>query len=180
MRPSRSTLIHIPAALLLMLPAALAHPLPAQNPPATRPKCDSAQYRQFDFWVGDWEVTTQGQRAGTNLITREEDGCLIHEHWVGAKGGSGQSLNFYNREDGGWHQVWVSNSGGVLNLTGGYADGTLTFRGESKQADGTRLLHRLSFHANSDRSVRQFWEVSSDGGATWTSSFDGLYRKRKG
>ncbi len=67
-----------------------------------------------------------------------------------------------------------------LNLTGSYADGTLTFRGERTQPDGTRLLHRLSLHANPDRTVRQFWEVSSDGGGTWTSSFDGLYRKRKG
>jgi hypothetical protein len=171
--------LFMPAAAALLL--ALETPsLAAQSPPAVRPKCDAPEYRQFDFWVGDWDVTAGGQRAGTNLVTREERGCLIHEHWTGAKGGTGQSLNFYNREDRGWHQVWVSNSGEVLNLTGGYADGTLTLRGENKQADGTRLLHRLSFHFNPDQSVRQFWEVSSDGGATWTSSFDGLYRKRKG
>jgi hypothetical protein len=175
MRTPGSAGIPIAAALLLALQAPL-HSLAAQ---AARPTCDSAEYRQFDFWVGDWEVTTAGKPAGTNLVTREEDGCLIHEHWTGAKGGTGQSLNFYNRDDARWHQVWVSNSGGVLNLAGSYTDGTLTFRGESKQADGTRLMHRLSFHLNPDRTVRQFWEISSDGGTTWVSSFDGLYRKRK-
>jgi hypothetical protein len=180
MRTPRSALIPITAALLQTLQTFLIHPLSAQSPPAARPKCDSAEYRQFDFWVGDWVVTMAGKRAGTNLVTLEEGGCLIPEHWVGAKGGTGQSLNFYNREDSRWHQVWVSNSGEVLNLTGSYADGNLTFRGESKPADGTRLLHRLSFHPKADSTVRQFWEVSSDGGATWTSSFDGLYRKRKG
>src|SRR6266536_968019 len=123
MRTSRSAFIPITTALLLTLDATLAHPRQAQNPPAAQPKCDSAEYRQFDFWLGDWDVTTQGQRAGANLVTLEEGGCLIHEHWAGAKGGTGQSLNFYNREDGRWHQVWVSNSGEVLNLTGGYADG---------------------------------------------------------
>jgi hypothetical protein len=180
MRTPSSVFPLITAALLSTLQTVPPCLLSAQSPPAARPKCDVPEYRQFDFWVGDWDVTAGDQRAGTNLVTVEEGGCLIHEHWAGAKGGTGQSLNFYNREDGRWHQVWVSNSGEVLNLTGGYADGTLTFRGESKQADGTRLQHRLSFHANPDRSVRQFWEVSSDGGATWTSSFDGLYRKRKG
>jgi hypothetical protein len=180
MRTPGSVVMPAAVALLLALQVLSLRPLPAQSPPAARPKCAAPEYRQFEFWVGDWEVTAGGQRAGTNLVTLEEGGCLIHEHWSGAKGGTGQSLNFYNREDGRWHQVWVSNSGEVLDLTGGYADGTLTFRGESKQADGTRLLHRLSFHSNPDRSVRQFWEVSSDGGATWTSSFDGLYRKRKG
>ena len=180
MRTPSSGFLLITAALLSTLQAVPPRPLSAQSPPAARPTCDVPEYRQFDFWVGDWVVTAGGQRAGTNLVTVEEGGCLIHEHWAGAKGGTGQSLNFYNREDGRWHQVWVSNSGEVLNLTGGYADGTLTLRGESKRTDGTNLQHRLSFHANPNRSVRQFWEVSSDGGATWTSSFDGLYRKRKG
>jgi hypothetical protein len=177
MQTSRSGGIPLAATLLLMLQAFSLHPVSAQ---AARPTCDSAVYRQFDFWVGDWEVTTAGKPAGTNLVTREENGCVIHEHWTGSNGGTGQSLNFYDRGDGQWHQVWVSNSGGVLNLAGSFADGTLTFRGETKQADGTRLTHRLSFHLNSDRTVRQFWEVSSDGGTTWATSFDGVYRKRKG
>src|SRR5205085_11883872 len=88
----------VPAAtaLLAALQILSLHPLPAQSPPA-RPKCDAPEYRQFDFWVGDWDVTAGGQRAGTNLVTLEEGGCLIHEHWAGAKGGTGQRLNFYDR-----------------------------------------------------------------------------------
>ena len=179
MRTLRSAGMPLAAVLLLSAQAALVEPASAQGQPAARPKCDSAEYRQFDFWVGDWDVTTGGKPAGTNLVTLEEGGCVIHEHWVGAKGGTGQRFNFYDRGDGNWHQMWVSNSGDMLYLAGSYTDGTLTFRGERKQADGTRLMHRLSFHPNPDRSVRQFWEISSDGGATWTSAFDGLYRKRK-
>ena len=180
MRTPSSVFSLITAALLPTLQAVPLRPLSAQSPPAARPKCDAPEYRQFDFWVGDWDLTAGGQRAGTNLVTLEEGGCLIHEHWTGAKGGTGQSLNFYDRQDGRWHQVWVSSSGNVLDLAGSYADGTLTYRGERRQPDGSTLLHRLSFHANADGTVRQLWETSSDGGSTWTTSFDGLYRRKKG
>ncbi len=173
MHPSRL----LPAAIVLTLFAGSPHPLLGQSQGAP-PKCDGPEFRQFDFWVGDWNVTVGGKPAGTNLVTLEEDGCVIHEHWKGAGGGTGQSFNFYDRSDGKWHQMWVSNSGNVLFLSGLYADGTLTLQGERPGASGKQLLHKLSFRANPDRSVRQFWETSSDGGASWTPAFDGLYRKK--
>jgi hypothetical protein len=144
------------------------------------PRCDAPEHRQLDFWVGSWDVTMQGRQAGTNLVTLEEGKCLVHEHWTGARGGTGQSFNFYNRDDRAWHQVWVSSTGDVLDLSGHYADGTLTYLGETRTPDGASQRHRLSFHANADGTVRQLWEISSDGGVTWSTSFDGLYRKRKG
>ncbi|MGH7514295.1 MAG: hypothetical protein ACREOQ_15380 [Gemmatimonadales bacterium] len=152
----------------------------AQAAAVARPTCDAPEYRQLDFWVGDWNVTVGGGQAGTNLVTLEERRCLVHEHWTGARGETGQSFNFYDRDDGAWHQVWVSSSGNVLNLTGHYADGRLTFVGENRKPDGSTLRHRLSFHANPDGTVRQLWETSSDGGSSWATSFDGLYAKRKG
>ncbi|MGN6392732.1 MAG: hypothetical protein ACTHM9_10860 [Gemmatimonadales bacterium] len=157
----------------------VAAPLAAQAPRA-HPTCQGAEYRQLDFWVGDWDVTSHGHPAGKNLVTSEETGCLVHEHWTGSEGDTGQSFNFYDRGDRQWHQVWVSNSGTVLDLAGTYADGTLTYRGQSRRPDGTTLEHRLSFHANPDGTVHQLWQTSSDGGATWSEAFEGLYRKRRG
>lgn len=152
----------------------------AQSAAAAPPKCDAPEYRQLDFWVGNWTVTVGGGQAGTNLVTLEESRCLVHEHWTGARGETGQSFNFYDRNDGAWHQVWVSSSGNVLNLTGHFAAGALTYVGESRKPDGSTVRHRLSFRANPDGTVRQLWETSSDGGSSWTTSFDGLYAKRKG
>ena len=37
----------------------------------------------MDFWVGEWDVTNEGSKAGVNRITKEEAGCLIHEQWTG-------------------------------------------------------------------------------------------------
>lgn len=145
---------------------------------AAPPRCDDSEFRRFDYWVGDWDVTAGGQRAGSNLVTLEEDGCVIHEHWKGARGGTGQSFTFYDRRDRKWHQMWVSNSGNMLYLTGEFDGSTLSLEGTTPQSDGTRLLNRLSFRDNPDHTVRQYWETSADGGKTWTPVFDGLYRKR--
>ena len=59
------------------------------------PPCSQDAYKQFDFWLGTWEVSTpNGAVAGTNEITSEENGCLILEAWTSATGGTGQSYNY--------------------------------------------------------------------------------------
>ena len=152
--------------------------LPAQStgnsvPPAPPPPCTGAEYRQFDFWIGDWTVTSGGEQAGTNDVTLEEKGCLIHEHWTAQDGGTGQSLNYFDRADHKWHQVWIDAQGGILLLAGTYADGRLTLTGERPAS-----RHKLTFFRNSDGTVRQLWESSRDGGKTWKTIFDGLYKKK--
>lgn len=149
-------------------------PRPLQAPP----RCDAPEYRQFEFWVGDWQVTSGGRPVGTNLVTLEEDGCLVHEHWKGAQGGTGQSFNFYDRTDGHWHQVWVSNRGVVLTLSGTYQDGRLEYTGEQVPASGGEPVpQRLTFTRNADGTVRQLWETRPDGPA-WRTVFDGLYTRQ--
>ena len=82
------------------LTAIAGQTLSAQTTAPSAPKCDAPEYRQFDFWVGTWDVTMRGQPAGGNLVTLEESGCLVHEHWTGTRGGTGQSFNFFDRDDG--------------------------------------------------------------------------------
>jgi hypothetical protein len=148
-------------------------PAASQSPP----RCDDQKYRQLDFWVGDWSVTSGGKQAGTNQVTQEESGCLVHEHWTGAGGGTGQSFNFYDRTDDRWHQVWVSSTGTVLFLTGQYADGRLVYTGVAPGPNGAPAQQRLTFSHNADGSVRQLWESSSDG-KQWQAVFDGLYVRK--
>ena len=159
---------------LLMLPATLT----AQASPAAF-GCPAAEHRQFDFWLGRWDVTVAGQPAGTNQISLEEDGCVLHEQWTGSRGGTGQSFNWYDRSDGRWHQVWVDNQGNALLLSGVYQGGRLTLTGTAPGPGGGPQDQRLSFFNNTDGTVRQLWETSSDGGSTWQTSFDGLYRKQR-
>jgi len=159
----------IPFALMVLAFA----PAASQSPP----RCDGPQYRQLDFWVGDWTVTSGGRPAGTNQVTQEESGCLVHEHWTGAGGGTGQSFNFYDRTDDRWHQVWVSSTGTTLFLSGQYADGKLVYLGVAPGQNGAPAQQRLTFFHNADGTVRQLWESSSDG-KQWQTVFDGLYVRK--
>jgi len=151
-------------------------PLAAQGTPSFG--CPEAEHRQFDFWVGTWTVTVGDNFAGSNVITNEEQGCLIHEHWSGSRGSTGQSFNFYDAASRQWHQVWVDNQGTWLHLTGHYADDEMRFTGTAPGPDGKPAPQRLTFFRNADGTVRQLWQASSDGGATWGTVFDGLYRRK--
>lgn len=143
----------------------------AQPPPAA---CTGPEHRQFDFWVGDWRVTTpDGQHAGDNRIEKVLDGCALHENWQGAKGGRGFSYNIYDRARGVWHQTWVDRQGTLLMLEGGLKGGAMVLTGEQGGA-----LNRITWTPSKDGSVRQLWETSADQGKTWQTSFDGLYRRK--
>lgn len=113
--PAFRTLVTLLAAVTL------CHREHARTATTPRPDCTSAPFRQFDFWVGDWVVTSRrGDTVGTNRVTLEEDGCIVHEHWKGSKGGTGQSFNYFDRQDARWHQIWIDNAGSVLNLAGAF------------------------------------------------------------
>ena len=92
--------------------AALAQTQNNTASPAKPPKtCSMPEHRQFDFWIGDWDVQVSGQPAGTNTIQLILDGCVLQENWTGSKGGTGKSFNFYDSAKGKWQQTWVDNTG---------------------------------------------------------------------
>ena len=144
----------------------------------TPPRCDLAEYRQFDFWVGTWQVQTpDGKIAGLNRITREYGGCVIHERYMGAKTYQGESLNSYDPARKVWHQTWVDNQGLLLLLEGGLRDKSMVLEGKSIGASGKSSPQRITWTPNADGSVRQLWEASDDSGK-WTTVFDGKYTRK--
>lgn len=154
----------------------LAFPAYAQN---NQPPCDPEKNHQFDFWLGDWEVTNpQGQVVGTNHIVPILDGCAIQENWLSATGGAGTSLNHFDPQSGKWYQYWIYRQGFPLYLTGNLIGKEMILEGETTGQNGAMVLNRVTWTPNDDGSVRQHWQTSTDDGATWTTAFDGLYRKK--
>jgi len=136
--------------------------------------------RQFDFWVGEWDVfNPQGALVGTNRIESLQNGNLLLEHWRGEKGSDGKSLNFYDPAKEKWVQVWVDNSGGVIVGEGGLEDGAMSFAGTHVLPTGERRPFRFTFTPQDAAAVRQFIEESADGGETWKTWFEGVYRPQK-
>ena len=166
--------------LALMLPlAAVAQETDSESPvPASA--CTTDAYHQFDFWIGNWDVSSGGQPAGTNSIRPIHNGCALQENWQGAgEGGiSGTSFNIYDQATDHWHQTWVDSSGTLLQLDGGLVDGVMVLSGQRPARDGSGMVtHRISWTANPDGSVRQLWEASKDDGGSWAVLFDGLYMR---
>jgi hypothetical protein len=137
--------------------------------------CASLEHRQFDFWIGEWEVTRpDGKVAGHNRITPILGGCALKEEWTGALGNQGTSLNAWDEEARRWRQTWVDQSGTVLLLSGGVEGGRMILQ----SADGPSR-QRITWTPLPDGRVRQLWDSSSDGGKTWKVAFDGTYSKKR-
>lgn len=144
------------------------------------PPCSGDEYRQFDFWIGDWSVTAGDRTAGQNRITSILGGCVLLEQYKAAGGAyEGSSFNIYDQGVGEWHQTWVDNQGLVLQLRGGVEDGQMVLSGERQGQDGTRITDRIAWTPRPDGTVRQLWQVSEDGGETWRTVFDGTYTREE-
>lgn len=140
--------------------------------------CSSAEHRQFDFWIGDWQVhKPDGSIAGINRITREYGGCVIHERYATGKGYSGESLNAYDALRKVWHQTWVDDSGVLLSLEGRWDGKSMILEGLAPAPNGVMTKQRITWTPNADGSVRQLWEAADAKGA-WTVAFDGRYTKK--
>lgn len=171
-------------SILLMLSAGVSAqaPPPSTSPPAPPPPaCTGPEHRQFDFWVGYWDVYPTGKpnMVAHSLIEKLYGGCAVRENWLPLKGTGGGSLNNYVRSDGRWHQTWLDSSNARVDFAGGLAGGKMVLTGFWRGVNGPGKdgIVRMTYTPNADGSVRQLGEVSTDHGLTWQTSFDFTYRK---
>ena len=166
---------------LIALSALAGASASAQQPPPSG--CTSAESRQFDFWVGHWDVYPTGKDnlVAHSLVERLYQGCAIRENWMPLKGGGGGSLNSYVPSEKIWRQTWVDSSGVRVDFKGGIRGKAMVLEGPWAKSGpkGEDGIVRMTYTANADGSVRQRGEVSLDGGKTWQPSFDFTYKPAK-
>lgn len=148
-----------------------------------KPCADTPENRQFDFWVGEWNVeTTQGGvPAGESKIELILGDCVVQENWQ-SNGNpySGKSYNTYNAALKRWEQYWVDNSAGNIFFYGGLKDGVMDYwTDEIPQASGPTLKRHLQFFKLGPDKVRQFSQGSTDSGKTWKPEYDFTYIRKK-
>jgi len=164
---------------VLLLATTQAQPAtPPQQPPAH--SCTAPEHRQFDFWVGYWDVypTGKDKLVAHSLIEKLYDGCAIRENWLPLKGTGGGSLSSYIAEQKLWRQAWTDSSNGWATLDGGVQSGAMVLAGEWRNANGpgTIAFTRTTWSQNPDGSVRQHGEARAGDGKSWSTTFDFTYR----
>ena len=112
--------------VLALLPGDAAAETPS---PAKPPGCTAAAASPVRLLAGrlGCRPTPKARPPAATGSSSLHDGCVLQENWSGTGGFTGTSLNAYDAERKAWHQTWVDNSGGVLQLDGA-----------SSTADGVR------------------------------------------
>lgn len=152
-----------------VLAATTANATPCEHTP---------ENRQFDFWIGEWNVeTATGQPAGASKIERVLNGCALLENWSG--GADGKSLNIYNASKKQWQQFWVDSGGEVHEYSGGLVNGEMRFEGPASDHDGNRTMRRMTFTRLDRGRVKQKGEVSPDG-KSWSVEYELIYIPKQG
>lgn len=139
-----------------------------ETPP---PPCSAEEYRQLDFWVGEWGamwVDPDGtEQHGHNSITLDLGNCVVLENFNGNPGNTlmGRSMSMYAARHGAWKQVWMDNQGSYLPFTGG-PDGDRFILTMDRASDEAPYL-RMVWENITPEGFDWRWQRSEDTGETW-------------
>ena len=147
-----------------------------------RPCANDPKFHAFDFWIGEWDVQPTGPNRGpigagaTSIIEAQLDGCVVQENWLPPGGVAGKSFNIFNRLTGQWEQYYVDTRGTITHYRGTFQkDGSLLYEADQF---GTSSKLRMTFFNQGPNQVRQFGQISTDGGKTWAPTFDLTYMRK--
>ena len=145
------------------------------------PCAHQPEYRQFDFWIGEWDVvTTQGHNpAGSSSIQLIINQCVLLENWTGGGGGVGKSFNHYDTTTKKWIQDWIDSQSNGIHFEGKLDNGVMSFYANTTQPDGKPIQRHLQFFKLDADHVRQYSQQSHDGGKSWTDEYDFTYSRKK-
>lgn len=133
----------------------------------------------FDFWIGEWTVKQNGQFAGNSSVQPILGHCTIFEQWESASGTFGKSFNYYDPAFDHWRQIWIGDTGSIIEFTGEARDGGIFYTAETVDTvDGSITHHKFEFTVVGEDGVRQYWETSTDGKESWQSIWDGRYERK--
>ena len=179
--------IHSLPWLLLAL-ATLCSAQNSQSTPAPQAQptpCTEPQSKQFDFWVGEWDLTWPGPspgttQHGTNSVRHQLDGCVVEENFSGGTDMHlrGRSFSVFDRRAGKWKQTWVDNEGGYLDFAGEFQQGQMVLQREATRPDGSKTLQRMIYKNISPNEFDWSWEHSLDGGKTWQVLWPVHYKRK--
>jgi hypothetical protein len=159
---------------------------PKAASPSPSQTCSDSEQKQFDFWLGDWDLTWPGEHPGetghgTNSIKRVLEDCVVEENFSGGDSMHlrGISVSAFDTRAHNWKQTWVDNEGGYLDFSGEFEDGQMILSREGTRPDGSKILMRMVFKNIAPNELDWSWEGSKDGGKNWTVIWPIHYKRKK-
>jgi hypothetical protein len=131
---------------------------------------------QFDFWLGEWDVSWGEDGKGTNHVLRILDGKIIQENFS-SPDLQGMSVSSYNHHRELWCQTWVDNNGAYLDFTGKFEDGKMILMRDAVVKEQAVKQRMVWYNIEAD----QFdwnWDRSDDDGKTWQVQWQIKYKRK--
>lgn len=132
--------------------------------------------QDFDFWLGEWELTWGEGQHGTNLVELTMNGAVIQENFE-TTDYRGMSVSVFSKEDDHWHQTWVDSSGAYLDFVGEFAAGQMIMS-RSGIVEGSPVKQRMIWYEITTNRFLWNWERSDDEGATWRVVWKIQYQRK--
>jgi tetratricopeptide (TPR) repeat protein len=138
----------------------------------------SPEFRQFDYWLGEWDVEIGGARRAQSSIQLILDDCVVFENYTDSRGYAGKSFSLWDATTKKWEQRYVDTGGALHHWTGSLEDGVMVFYW-TYTANGVKTTQRMKYLKEGADRVRQVIDSSTDDGKSWMPGYNGLYIRRK-
>jgi len=141
----------------------------------------SAESFQINFWIGKWDLFTNGSQFGESTVDTLLDGYAIREDFVEFPPDPfhGISLTTFNSETKKWEQTMVDNQGHHSLFIGEFKENEMTFVRNYKNKKGEDRIQRTRFYNLSKNSFDWTFDASSDDGKTWNVFYNVRYVRKK-
>jgi ketosteroid isomerase-like protein len=139
--------------------------------------CSAPEFREFDFWAGDWDAFEigSGTKDSRVRVDRILEGCVLREDYAARNGHKGQSFTIYDASRKLWHQTWVTNRGQLLVIEGQFESGAIVLSGSDLTPSGGQRQVRGTWKPV-EGGVQETAVISTDAGKTWQPWFDLMFR----
>ena len=134
--------------------------------------------RQFDFWLGEWDLAWGDGEHATNSVYLDFDDRVLVESFDGRPSIDlqGMSISTYDDDAECWRQTWVDSNATYLAFRGGYCDGRMELR-TPRVVDGREALMRMVWFDIRHDSLTWAWQRSFDGGSSWETLWQIAYTR---
>src|SRR5436305_3112888 len=119
-----------------------------------KPCLASPEYRQFDYWLGEWDVMVQGNKVATSSIQLILDECVIFENYTTNRIYAGKSFSIWDAATKQWQQRYVDNGGAFHTWIGGLENNQMRFFWRH-DVGGVATTDRMTYNREDPDKVRQ-------------------------